>query len=464
MKRLLHSNTSTNYGSATVFKKSRAYVFVAATFAALLVVVVVTSVTSHHALPSTARAEAPIALEPFDTSIVPPTLAHYIEWHKQWRQCIADRNCVDARPGILVWRCLDRSVRMCAGVGDRFRGIQVALMVAIVTKRLFFLEWPDEPYPLLDAIVPSAFDWRFPSSLSHAEWPLLNWFLCPRIKQLRAKCRPPRDLIPKEESLPGVNYSVEFMDTFINASTDDLRGNLAPWSDIAIACRIPASVIEKFVTNPFISPTILDLHPSQTSSVTLRRLLLKILFRPSPAVQSVINSLLPPSFVNAGYVSVHARTGLDYGEAKQDPRFLLFKTNFEEAVDDLMACAKRMHPLSAKRMFLATDSVSFKTGLATLANKSGVDVRYISAKSLHFGLANSKWLLRQNGAEERWQAYINVFADLYMLANSSAIVTTGSGFARLSYWLGNSSSFLVAGPGNGTEHCDYLHSPSAPVE
>jgi len=49
----------------------------------------------------------------------------------------------------------------CGGAGDRFRGMVLTFLFAMLTNRIFLIEW-EKPFPLRDHFAPNLIDWRSP--------------------------------------------------------------------------------------------------------------------------------------------------------------------------------------------------------------------------------------------------------------------------------------------------------------
>lgn len=386
---------------------------------------------------------------------VPDTLARYAQWHRIQRACIVNPSSCQQpfeRPSILIWRCPDRDVRVCAGIGDRVRGMQVALLIAILTRRVFFIQWPLDEYPLHNAVSPNVIDWRLPPAIvsgpSTSTWPMLNWFIC-NYPERRTRCRPPNFLIPKDDYLPNVNFSLPTL----NASKDDVVRNLSIVTDISVACRLPVSVIDSLLSNPFIAPTVPDLQTGSLPSLQLQRLLTAMLFRPSFFTTAVMSKTLPPDFLTSnGYIGAHGRTGVAFNE--NGDRFEFYRRNMTAAVTHLLTCAQQIDAQVSTNMFLSSDSAPFKREFAAQARSLNISVRFIDANAFHFGLDDSDKMFAEQGQLAKYNAFIDIFADLFMLANAKQIVTTGSGFANLAFWLGNASRMVVAPPENGSAICE----------
>lgn len=406
-----------------------------------------------------------MASSPIDT--VPETIRRYVDWHRTQRACLLNPLLCKSpyrRPSVLIWRCPNRDVYICAGIGDRVRGMQVALMVAILTQRMFFIQWPSEEYQLIDAMSPNIIDWRIPPpikySMSKLSWPMLNWFIC-NYPQRRTRCVPPRFLVPMPQFLPNINSSLPTL----NAFTDDIVQRLSIFKDVYLACRLPVSVINAFLSNPYISPVVPDLVPQKVSSILLQRLLTGILFRPSVATATVIADTMTSDFLHAkGYIGIHGRTGVEFHENGE--RFDFYRRNMAGAVKHLLTCVEAVAKHSTQKVFLSSDSVTLKREFASRARSQNFDVKFIDAPAFHFGLDDSDKMLVHQGRHVRYKAFIDIFADVFMLSNATQIITTGSGFAHLAFWLGNASKMIIVPPENGTALCasEYFNNREGSVQ
>lgn len=425
---------------------------------------------------------------------LPPSLSTYIKWHAEQRACILDATCKDELPPTLIWTCPIQKGKTCAGLGDRVRGIQITFLLSIATKRLFFIDMIEDPFPFTDVISPSLVDWRIPSTLLKKKpienWPHLDWFFCNRMRVPRIKrlCRKRRRL-PHDRALPHVNSTFKDIDMYKHDITDRLEN--VRW--MTVSNRLPETLIpllfenQNFVQNSKIK--IYDLNTDHISSSSLLKLLMHLLFRPSPNVRAIMNATLNEDFIRNGYVSVHARTGIDVGE-KGDSRFEFVNAHMLHSVRELIQCTKLSNPIiGSKRIFIATDSVKFKTLFQQMTSGKfqtsaavleefavnnetaptdpewqgfmegmkgyNVEVRYINERAYHFGLISDKG--RYNNkfrhVDDKKRAFANVFADLFMLGGGRSIVSSGSGFSRMAFWLGDASFLLPAAFGNGTDHC-----------
>lgn len=363
----------------------------------------------------------------------------YVRKHHEQRACLVSKSCFP-KPKVLIWQCPTRAPSGCAGLGDRIRGIQFTFLLAVATNRLFFLSWPSEPYPLLSALQPNLIDWRVPKELGGPEErPELNWLFCHGNRSCEARHR------PNLTSLPAIDEHQQDVNIF----ETDIEDSFARHDVIGIITRIGNTMLPLFLRNPNILKNLEPLHDSQI--VPLVRDVFSALFRASPSVERVIQ-LHSLSF-DGPHVSIHARTGLDVNEGTNE-RFQYINGHLRDSAQQLISCAQSMVQSIPKHIFVAADSQEIKEYLAEEAKIQGANVKFIPDKALHLGIN-----LRQTEEMEKVQkckAFMNIFADLVMVARGQGIVATGSGFANVAYILGSSERFTevkLDGTGDVKSQC-----------
>uniref|UniRef100_A0A7S0WQ61 O-fucosyltransferase family protein n=1 Tax=Chlamydomonas leiostraca TaxID=1034604 RepID=A0A7S0WQ61_9CHLO len=88
--------------------------------------------------------------EPLDSKGCPKWVNDYVEWHRE------NRGKPDAK--YLVGFCARKHAGKCPGLGDRFRGMEYATKLAMITKRVILFWW-DTPAPLETFVEPSDMNW-----------------------------------------------------------------------------------------------------------------------------------------------------------------------------------------------------------------------------------------------------------------------------------------------------------------
>lgn len=347
----------------------------------------------------------------------PKSLHEYIRWHRHARKCFENEACTD-KPKVLIWRCHVPS-HPCAGLGDRLRGIVSAMYLAYSAQRVFLIDWPVsdfDHYPISRALIPTSIDWQMPDSLNSIkhELPAVFWgsihngseeYLLPSGK----------DFNPSLE-----NFELETADTkifYVSTVTTEL-------------------LISRLQKNLNTTKRVEDTRALSTT--ILVRALYKTLFRPSRVVLNLANAIYSEN--NVPYISVHSRTGDDVGEAKANA--FVNMSSHDEVSASLLECATKVDPtMNPKIVFLAADSIQFKTTFNEKAHIYGYNVVTPKWRALH--LRKRPEIMGQVSEETHCQEFLNIFADLILMSRGKALVSTGSGFARVAFYFGNSIGHFI---------------------
>lgn len=363
---------------------------------------------------------------------LPALFFNYIEKHKSDRQCLTDSKCNKDNVRILVWHCPIRKGGRCAGIGDRLRGLQFAYFLAVLTGRLFLVDWPKNPFALEYALEPSFVDWRMPFNLTEHDWYELPWY----------KCISPRPctengLMPNSSHLPFLNRSHSDIDILL----DDIANRLLPYSNVSISTRMRPDAISALMNNKH----ILRKYPELESySEKIQRFLLSSLFKPSRYVESSIRQIIPKSVLRNGYISIHTRTGFDVGEG-HSRRFRAMNNNISMYAENMLKCSLSVVKfpralVDSKNIFLASDSLPFKKIFQEQAKQYNLSVFSSNHAALHIGLRNEKF--RTISSSDQWVAFINIFVDFVALSRGKLIILNGSGFSKMAFNFGTSFKLI----------------------
>lgn len=361
----------------------------------------------------------------------PSSILHYVSWHIQNRKCFEMGSCQTENVKALVWKC-PKPPKKCAGVGDRLRGIQFAFLLAVITKRMFFIQWPDDPYPLLEALIPATFNWNLPTNVSTQSWSILSWFTCIRPRPCT------EGILPSDENLPPPNG--EGPD--INILSDDIPLRLNDYGHMVITARPRPQTVWNLMNNSKSIKNIIDLNYI-SRQIDIQRSLLKLIFKPSGHVQNYMSKLIPDKVRTSGYVSIHARTGLDVQEG-HSVRFINLNNDLANTANLMLTCALMMTNGTLKNVFLASDSAKFEKIFNHLARKKKVEVFYSPIPTMHVDYAKLGYY--HNMTEyDRWTSFINVFVDFFGVSQGRALITNGSGFSRMAFNYGHASTLVELG-------------------
>ena len=389
------------------------------------------------------------------TQFVPDiTLQSYETWHAAQRQCMLKKTC---NPPVLIWQCPHRDFSKCAGLGDRMRGIQVAFLLAIITKRVFLIDWPTDPFPIQTVMYPARIDWTMPKAyMSSKNVDLyLDWYSC--IKSL--PCGSRTNLrFPNFHYLPMRNASVPLrkLSSTTPPSVDIHKDNLyqlwLPYNIIRVTERLIPSAIRALQDNKHLKPYLGSLQ--HLSSLNIQRLLLQTLFAPSKDVQHRMRGF---RLQNTPYIGIHIRNGKDFGE--KGNRFKSINQNEKRIVMNVFKCiATLVSNQSAPfdqfsrnqlHLYLASDSTKIKSLFRKYSRQFRVPVHLIPDKAMHISRTKKKDFRLFSA---RLQSFRNVFVDMFMLARSSVLLGTNSGFSKTSWRFGNSTDYLRIAVENSKEN------------
>lgn len=224
----------------------------------------------------------------------------------------------------------------------------------------------------------------------------------------------------------------------VNLARDDLQPLFDKHRIFTIATRLRPSAIPLFTTNTFLAAKVKSLFADLANdTIPLQRFLMHSLFRPSPAVAESLKSLaFSPE---EPYYGLHVRTGYDTHETK-DPRFTYINNNLNKTAESLLDCVELLDR-NVTRIFLASDSVLFKSAFIKVANHRNFHVRAVQQKATHFGIHPQE--TNKLGLQEKCTSFLNLFTDITSLARGRAILNTGSGFADLANLLSSTKTFRV---------------------
>lgn len=396
---------------------------------------------------------------PTNINDAPPRLLHYLMWHEKQMKCIRNYSCYEHKKStmkIVVWKCPLGRTSPCAGMGDRFRGIVSSLVLSMITGHVFLLDWPHKPYPFYHAVSPAAIDWRVPDFvlrdcedwgiLSLVSYPSLEWRKCPSHYHCTSQ-----NLFQFSDLQESQKKRIQY---FMNASDTRTYSTLKNIQHFVVLSRSTYSHMlikrpewtEKYGESRFLRTNV-DLY--------LHRIFLRILFKPSPITQTVIEYVHRTTELREGYWSIHARTGQDVSENN------LKRFHNMSTIDDQFALANRfmkcllqlneqsvhVNGTHGFPIFFASDSIALKTALCEVAKDYGVQIIFVNSPAMHVG---SKFMRRAkrwgtigslpiNGPS--WLSFINTYVEFFLLANGSVSLSNQSEFSRLAFVLSNGQIF-----------------------
>ena len=365
-----------------------------------------------------------------ELSDLPISLSNYAKLHHEKRACLVSQDCDSSSFKMLVWKC----PKKCYGLGDRIRGIEFAFLFAIVTNRLFFIEWPADPFPLNATLIPNLINWQLPPSVSSTKWGKLDWYHCVTGHPCNRK-----HSIPFDELLPDPSLNKSF-----NLSRDDITNVLEGYDSLVISTRALPISIHKLLRNDYIRTRFKDLAHVENKmnfgihNTQIQRFLLSSLFLPSKDVETRIEKIFTSEHLQTGYVSIHVRTGLEFGEGQKN-RFREFNRLLPIAVDNMFRCALSYRESEHQSVYIAADSIEVKQMFRLAARMKNVPIHTTSRNVFH--------IERKRKADDTlWEDYLNVFVDFFALARSDAMITNGSGFSLMAFIIGKGRKIVITKP------------------
>lgn len=197
-----------------------------------------------------------------------------------------------------------------------------------------------------------------------------------------------------------------------------------------------------------------DFRNGAISDVDFLRFVMKALFRPSHTVASYLKSLFPPEMKKNGYISIHARTGLDFGETLAKVRFSGNHTQYSSIAKQFVLCAKGEGLKWGDWLFFASDSSPLKSEMVNLAQQHNIKLVFSDIPAIHVGRTIPSWLRSSNTSV--MNSFLNVFADFFAIAGGKIVISNKSEFSRLAYIFGNAQSLKSVNLSSDGTTCKFL--------
>lgn len=328
-------------------------------------------------------------------------VTEYLHKHRHFRTLCAQYPSVANQMRLLVFN----GSRHNLGLGDRVRGLLVGYILAVMTERLFLIDLP-APFPITHV-------WQSPPGLNFTYDPTVFPINDTDLKLSGGIRRPSWRLRPDLREFSGDERVV------VMHSMPRLRvGRL-----VQRAVNIP-----KFHTKL----THRKLNNFRPDSDFVAPLLLKRLVRPTALLRKRMASRVP--FEGRAYVAVHARLG--HGLRERGGRF-----NFSEQalnISDISRCIGRAGARTARKKGLTRVLIVSDTRKAldwiregVLEDMAEASVEFTEGRTKHLNRIRDR---RLDGGD--YQAYLDVFVDVGLLAAAKGLVYFRSGFADIALWMG----------------------------
>lgn len=271
----------------------------------------------------------------------------------------------------LIFRC-SVELEHCGGVGDRFYGILVLYLGAILTKRPFFI-YSIKPKPMEDYLEPNEFDWQI-SSLQNAESRRKALDCAKGRGRVFSRCVMHEIQIPYKtcsflrKVLYSGDYFLNINDNYRTDCIEEFLRQLDSLKSVGSAGKEMARALREF-------------------SVNVSRFMLRALFRPHKHILTAAASILNMPVgqlpeLDDCLLCVHVRTGSGLSEKARHTNLTMF-ANCAAAVEQrLLADVGQKCSGGKPRWFLAGDSESALDTLQQLSSVEVGDRLFIRTKQL----------------------------------------------------------------------------------
>lgn len=365
---------------------------------------------------------------------IPPSIQNYITWHCTMRSCLAHSNCSEP-PRIIVWRCPFDRTSKCSGLGDRFRGIQFSVLLAILTESVFFMEWPSTPLKITDVVEPSMIDWTVPDSLNlndenwgtvaHYRWPDLNWIRCP----LGVNCSSFTDHSSKVFSK---------LSRATNMASSDLRVELRKSRNIIIYTSATGDSTTNLMKNKKLAIRAPDIDPDSFGTMNLYKVLLRVLVKPSKLIFHELGIIGLSRAVGRNYLAAHVRTGADIGERNLD-RFLSLP-KFDVIARELLDCVQDQGEMSKLPLYFASDSLALKRKVVDEGKIRNIQI--LTGFGSAFHIAKAFQTSRNHSKKDLKMSFLNVFVEFFGISGGVRVIGNRSGFSKMAFYCGSASDYV----------------------
>jgi len=288
------------------------------------------------------------------------------------------------------------------GLGNRLRAMKSALLVAMLTGRVFRTHW-HEPYPL-DAIVePEQIDWRTPAD-GQGE-PEAQGVMC----------------LPFATAghLPSCTWHMQQL------QKSDLRVAYAKVHRLEVFVFTDLNIY--LAHNPHYEALLRRLGASCPKRMGC---LFDFLFAPGPRLRERLDAVLPPlppgaqpavpSSAYAEYVAVQVRNRLWRIEAMGQPAF-------SNTASRVVGCLGRWVPTSAVKVFFTADDDSLRPAAKQLWAGRLIEIQ----GGVYEHWSRGGKVEREQLADSDEEAVLKAFADWFALRHASLLVWTyGSSFGK----------------------------------
>ncbi|CAF0898650.1 unnamed protein product [Rotaria sordida] len=301
---------------------------------------------------------------------------------------LLDRPSSNRSPSI-TYRCRE----ICGGWGDRLRGITSTFILAVLSRRRFYI---DMPYPceLTKFLEPNLYDWQPIEHESHRTHLSIE---TTRNIQLA-------DIIYKKISSTNfIQDWSQYDDIYITTNSDYITPLLA----------------NRHIQNLV---SLLNILPYESSQPRLFPLIYEILFRPTNQVINLVDQLLiklnDENNSKKQLICIHIRMGKNPTMAND--KKLIYR---DTIVDDILQFVDKNLTINKNSMiFITSDSTDVNKYILNKYNTN--QAMSIPGPIIHIDRTSSFY-----SPNEQCQGFLKVISDFYVLGECDALIMPRSGFS-----------------------------------
>ena len=335
------------------------------------------------------------------------TLA-YLLWHNN-----ATARTAPARRS-LTWKCLKRGPG-CGGYGDQIRGMAYAFILAFLTERMLYIQWPNLYTAKSDNVrnaleetmfVPYAINWSLPSFLSNVTGMHFN------------DHGSRYEAVGVCEALYGRTQHITYSTMHWHPScfNETLMGNITASLALKEFIKSPRNVLECATT-----------------------IIVRLLLKYSKVVQEKKKELKQILGIgpHTHFAAVHIRTGMfPSGLNEEVGRLEKSDSSWEKDIECAMSRSKTLGVTGP--LILISDSIQCKQWAK---KRFGKNVLINNVNPVHVSIDTKfRSQLSMNEKMQRYHSVLATTAEMALLSDAAVVFMAASGFSRVSTWLGGLSA------------------------
>ena len=345
---------------------------------------------------------------------IPPWLQEYIQFHKAAIKNAKQHRNANTKDtnNYLIFFCTSRDELSCSGTANQQRAIAAALMVSILTRRVFLIDI-DRPVRLDQILSPNLIEWNY-------EWN-------------KTLIKPPS----KHSTNPYLHttvagYWTRNVKPHLLESPSQLMPNRSA-QVIYIRTNGPATVNSLWKSN--LTRALLENHHLSNNGKCPEQIykwFFQVLYKPTNALIHHMSTIRKQLFlsVTSTYVGIHIRTGDSLFHHKK----LKQHGHGDDELNDFVSCANKMkHQRFGKNvpMVLVTDNSDTRMIVANM----DPFINYVNTTIIHTDLSKP--------SVNNLEGNLNVWSDIFLLTQANCTVRSRGSFSELGRRLGATSCSVL---------------------